>query len=785
MTIQEVVAMLKKEKQTSVPSRFPCRVIMVRNIQQYCDLLSELRKLNDVQFVPTQELFSNIDVMPKYENLKNECYRKKWVVLTGVSEYLRLFFKSEQTDRRFAGLWSYQAPASSIGRIIIPLWGCESQWFDKSLNLSADLRQQDFYYDCTDSCSVDQKMNLIVLSGKFENYIEKLEAMQGELKIGLQDWFEYWLDPVPEKKDFVLLTKRFRNVSPTNGDISIRVISDTLAFIHENMKGSSVLTNNNCTDEMQKILFEYALKGNDLNSAILQILNMSSFSGQDIMGKWKVLDETHKSFVDLWFKLYPDNTYLSHCFTLIDNNSGLTNILLHEIFKKWVDKPDWVKEYRALLQVMKITPDEKFFEELDSIPIFEKRLDFIVGNSRNEQIYLLRMVGKWIRLDYQQAISSEKLKSIYPDLVAYMADESLSVDNEIKDYMIRYKSFKLENTLPEDEETFFNGVQTDVYDMRYTILSEYINNNTVVLWIDALGIEWFSLLHWSLKNHCDALIQAESIVQASLPTETEFNDQWVRMTNPYKKLDKLDKLAHKGVIDEPDYYACIQEQLAFVTGIKNIVNELMETYNRVIVTGDHGTSRLAARFFHKRDAMPLPKNSTACSHGRYCLLDSVVDTSIPNTQIATVNGAKYAVFKNYDHFTQSGFAAGANDDNAIYGEVHGGASPEEMLVPIIVLDCNRDIPLIGKWRKETVKISMKKVKLFIDFNKPVEELQIRIAGKDGETISSSDPKSWIATFKGIEPDTYFVQVYADGRILTMPDITVKPALGGGEGDLPI
>ena len=379
--------MLKNEKQTNVPSRFPCRVIMVRNIRQYCDLLSELRKLNDVQFVPTQELFSNIDVMPKYENLKKGEYREKWVVLTGVSEYLRLFFRSEQTDRRFAGLWSYQAPANSVGRIIIPLWGCEAQWFDKSLNLSADLRQQDFYYDCTDSGNEDQKMNLIVLSGKFENYIEKLEAMQGDLKIGLQEWFEYWIDPVPEKNNFVLLTKRFRNVSSTNGNISIHVISDTLNFIQENMKGASGLTNNNCTDEMQKILFEYALKGDDLNSAILHILNMSSFSGQDIMGKWKVLDETHKHFVDLWFKLYPDNTYLSHCFTLIDNTSDLTNILLHEIFKMWADKPDWVREYRVLLQVMKITPDEQFFEELDSIPFFEKRLDFIVGNSRNEQIY--------------------------------------------------------------------------------------------------------------------------------------------------------------------------------------------------------------------------------------------------------------------------------------------------------------------------------------------------------------------------------------------------------------
>ena len=63
------------------------------------------------------------------------------------SEYLRLFSKKEQLDRRFASLWSYQAPASSTGRIIIPLWGCEAQWFDSALNLTGDLRQQDFYYD--------------------------------------------------------------------------------------------------------------------------------------------------------------------------------------------------------------------------------------------------------------------------------------------------------------------------------------------------------------------------------------------------------------------------------------------------------------------------------------------------------------------------------------------------------------------------------------------------------------------------------------------------------------
>lgn len=121
MTIKEVVAGLQKEKQGAVASRFPCRAIMVKNVVQYCELLSELRKISDIRMVQTEELFSNIDVMPKYENLKAAKYQNEWLVLTGVSEYLRLFSKKEAVDCRFASLWSYQAPASSTGRIIIPL----------------------------------------------------------------------------------------------------------------------------------------------------------------------------------------------------------------------------------------------------------------------------------------------------------------------------------------------------------------------------------------------------------------------------------------------------------------------------------------------------------------------------------------------------------------------------------------------------------------------------------------------------------------------------------------
>ena len=121
MTIKEAVSVLQQEKRNKLPSRFPCRAIMVKTIAQYCQLLSELKKISDIRIVKASEIFSSADVMPKYSNLSTAAYRDEWVILTGVSEYLRLFSKKEEADRRLAALWGSQVPAISLGRIIIPI----------------------------------------------------------------------------------------------------------------------------------------------------------------------------------------------------------------------------------------------------------------------------------------------------------------------------------------------------------------------------------------------------------------------------------------------------------------------------------------------------------------------------------------------------------------------------------------------------------------------------------------------------------------------------------------
>ena len=118
------------------------------------------------------------------------------------------------------------------------------------------------------------------------------------------------------------------------------------------------------------------------------------------------------------------------------------------------------------------------------------------------------------------------------------------------------------------------------------------------------------------------------------------------MDTPHDKLDKLDKLAHHGVIDDPSYYACIQEQFSFFSKVVDKVEELFQKYHRVIITGDHGSSRLAARFFHAREGYPAPASSQVCSHGRFCIFNGAKIIASSNQVIAKdSDGNQYLIFK--------------------------------------------------------------------------------------------------------------------------------------------
>ena len=106
-----------------------------------------------------------------------------------------------------------------------------------------------------------------------------------------------------------------------------------------------------------------------------------------------------------------------------------------------------------------------------------------------------------------------------------------------------------------------------------------------------------------------------------------------------------------------------------------------------------------------------------------------------------------------------------------------------MLVPVIVIDSNFEMPLSATWEKNGVKIMMKKARLSLTFNKPVQKLQVKVAGIDAEVSTSDGGKRWSVVVPGIKQGTYTAHVLANNILVDMPDVTILSAIGG-DGDLP-
>ena len=212
------------------------------------------------------------------------------------------------------------------------------------------------------------------------------------------------------------------------------------------------------------------------------------------------------------------------------------------------------------------------------------------------------------------------------------------------------------------------------------------------------------------------------------------------------------------------------------------ISELLKNYRRIIITGDHGTSRLAARFFHTRQGIPAPKEITVGSHGRFGVSSKAPGTKMETQIVRHIGDESYIVFTNYDHYIISGHAAGADDDVPTYGEIHGGATPEELLVPIIVFDSNSIIPLQAEWEKNPVKIQNKKANAVIKFNQSIASLQINIGSIPANVTATDDKKVWKIVFENIKHGKYTVSIIANGKSVQADELIINSAIGNNDGD---
>ena len=131
-----------------------------------------------------------------------------------------------------------------------------------------------------------------------------------------------------------------------------------------------------------------------------------------------------------------------------------------------------------------------------------------------------------------------------------------------------------------------------------------------------------------------------------------------------------------------------------------------------------------------------------------------------------------------------GLATGGDDNNAIYGEVHGGASPEEMIVPVVVLDGKSSLPLSVKWADDisTAKIKKHVAKINLEFSHKIQSLQVKVGTVDA-VCSCLGENIWSVVMEKIVPGEYMPTIIADGKILNIDTaVTIVSAISGG-GDI--
>lgn len=265
---------------------------------------------------------------------------------------------------------------------------------------------------------------------------------------------------------------------------------------------------------------------------------------------------------------------------------------------------------------------------------------------------------------------------VYPLLQAYMEPYELGMV-ELNGYFDEYRMLKIKNKVTKEFCERAKQIQIHLpgISTRDSLVKQYAGQeDTALLVVDGLGVEYLPILI-SLAQKWNLGIFTAEPAFVRLPTSTKFNSiQWPEERRR-QEIKSLDNNLHNGSEMhavkpwEEDFAASLE----IFEKILSIVAETMTQSSQVVLTSDHGATRLAACASQQGMAQTIPMpDGCEISDWRYT-------TKIPgmemNSALMENMAGTHWVVKGYDRLPKKG---------PKLHEMHGGATYEECLVPFIV-----------------------------------------------------------------------------------------------------
>lgn len=272
---------------------------------------------------------------------------------------------------------------------------------------------------------------------------------------------------------------------------------------------------------------------------------------------------------------------------------------------------------------------------------------------------------------------------LFLTLADYFSNTFEYEDDATTAYFSEYRRLKVSNSITDSfVKHAFDFVVPKTYRTRDAVIAELQTQSDVALLVvDAMGAEYMPLL-LALAKRRGMNIESQAVVTAKLPTETVFNPVKWDEARKLPEIKSLDNIVHNGAakheasIPERNFAETLR---IFETEIMTRIAEGLTCFPRVVVTADHGASRLAVIAHIEGKGNTLPWEGKP-DDWRYSLAPQGISRPPelePEYYPETTN--TYWIVRGYNRLPKMG--------GKLY-ELHGGATLEERLVPVVVFTKN-------------------------------------------------------------------------------------------------
>lgn len=689
-----------------------------------------LKKVSLFDLSKTDELVSIGDLLETLNQQTNN------VVVRGLGSYLKLHGEISLKD-----ILHRLLSMTFKSKVICLTYQC-SLYFEES-----DPRYRDNYLivdgDTSPSCTFDLLNLNVGFSGK-----EVYEGIRSILD----------LNENYEGKHFLVKTNHTKE-DYANSLFTVGICKDYFDLLGlYDYKARNLLCSYGSMDDWKNLCEKFR---ESLESTIEDFLGLNQ-SIESLVERWVEWNPFEKWLVFLKAKLSTTNNWcIDYAIAKSNTYEEFIKAIYNSILFINYREPDFWLKYKVWKQLLQKIDDEDSVYNYCKIVLSKEDLSlyYLTDNTLIERQKIIECIDKY-KDKYAKKDLLNILSNIYPDLYNYLSDYNLG-DEFLNEYFREYKYQKLVNVLSSE---FKAKVDTEAVERSFnsrlpfrTELVEKIKyNGAEVFFIDALGVEYLSFIEKKCSEY--GLNIKSKICKCNLPSLTLFNVEFKKYYEKHNILvhdeKRLDSLKHDGLNDHDyekvSYPIHLIEELEIIDDcLKNIKAKIKSgLIRKAVIISDHGASRLAIlnKDEEKEDVLSAGEHG-----GRVCK----VVPGMRKIANAIEEGDNY-VLADYNSFK------GGRRGKV---EMHGGATIEEVAVPIIeIVPKTIEIEIVVSNTPIKVSFKTKAVLSFFASSK-LNNVTIVVEGKEYLATSSNGQRFSVLLDDIKKPKKYSFDVYSNGELV--------------------